>query len=151
MNVIQNSCLEIRDNKLSYEKSFIQLSNISQASVQKEVKHSYSFLAMLGVVVGIALICMYPNFPWIGLGILAISILLLLPTFIINRKKKYILILVTNSGNKVAFRCKQEAFLVEILEIIKNKISNTDNYSINLEDCTITNSQIGKENVMNSN
>lgn len=151
MNIIQNSCLEIKDNKLSYEKSFIQLSNISQAFVEKEVKHSYSFLGLLGIVVGIAVLCMYIDFPWIGLGILAISILLLLPTFIKNRKKKYILVLVTNSGSKVAFRCKQEDFLVEILEIIKNKISNTDNYLINLEDCTITNSQIGKENVMSSN
>lgn len=150
MNIIQNSCLEIKDNKLSYEKSFIQLSNISQASVEKETKNSYSILAVLGTIVGLVL-SLDVDFPWIGISILIFSILFLIPTFIQNRRKKYILILVTNSGGKVAFRCKQEEFLIEILELIKNKISNTSNYVINLEECTITNSQIGKDNVMNSN
>lgn len=150
MNVIQNSCLEIKDNKLSYEKSFVQLSNISQAFVEKESKNSYSYLAILGVIVG-SIFCFNVDFPWIGLGILAVSILLLLPTFIQNRRKKYILVLVTNSGSKIAFRCKQEDFLVQILELIKNKISASSNYLINLEDCTISNSQIGDQNVMNLN
>jgi len=148
MNIVQDSCLKIEDNKLSYEKSFIQLSNISQAFVEKEKKKAYSVVASLGIIVGLAL-SMDVDFPWIGISILIVSLLFILPTFIINRKKKYILVLVTNASWKVAFRCKDENFLMEVLELIKNKISNQSNYVINLEECTITNSQIGEKNVMN--
>ena len=58
------------------------------------------------------------------------------------------LVLVTNSAWKVAFRCKDENFLIEVLELIKSKISNNANYVINLEECTITNSQIGEKNII---
>ena len=150
MDIVQNSRLEIKENKLSYDKSFIQLSNISHAFVEKESKISYPPLAILGIIVGLVF-SMDVDFPWIGLIILAISILILLPTFIKNRNKKYILVLITNSSSKVGFRCKNEDFLVEILELIKNKISDSSNYIINLEECTITNSQIGEKNVMHSN
>ncbi len=150
MNIIENSCLKIEDNKLSYENFFIQLSNISQSSVEKEIKNSYRISAVLGAIVGF-IFCMDVDFPWIGIFIFSVSILFLLPTFIQNRKKHYILIIDTNSSSKFAFRCKEKAFLIKVLELIKNSISNNSSYIINLEQCTITNSQIGENNVMHSN
>lgn len=147
MNIVHDSSLKIKENILSYNKSFIQLSNISEAYVEKEEKSSYSLLGLLGLVVGIVF-SMDVDFPWIGLGILFLSIIRLLPTFIRNRKKKYILVIATNSSRKIAFRCKQEEFLLEVLELIKNAVDSKANYEINLEQCTISNSQIGNNNVI---
>ncbi len=111
MNIVQNSCLEIKENKLSYDKSFIKISNISQAFVKEEEKITYSIFAFLCAIIGFILFTK-PNTFWVGIIFLAFSILRIFPTFIKNANKKYILVLVINSGGSVGFRCKDENFLL---------------------------------------
>lgn len=136
--------LSIEKNIFEYEGSFLQISNISYATIIKERFHPNN-AALIAAVLGLIMLVLGSN-----LGVLGFILLLFGGSYIgwqwyqYNLLGQYLL-LQMNSGLTLKFPCADNKFLKGVLNVIRDRINNNmPNIvtTIDFSNSTITNSTV---------
>ena len=128
--VYKDSQLEIVKNIMTYEGSFLQLSNITQVWKGKIEKESLPVVPLLiGGIVGIVLLffsSISAFFAFLGVIVLGIVV------FVVYRHSQipqyYGLNIELNSGRTVAFSSTDVAFIAKAFEVLGNIVADRTEY-----------------------
>ena len=137
---------KIEKNIICYDESLIQISNISQVSIEPVPAKKFHLESILALMMGAYL---YMEVDWgknIGLilAVVAFAYISWYLLFNIASSKKY-LHLFLNSGQACYFICDDEVFLEHVVKVIKycmNNRSNNNKVKIDFANCKIYNSPI---------
>ena len=115
--------LSIQENVFEYEGAFLQIRNISYASVIKE-KFRPNTTALIAAILGLLLVIFASDLAPFGL-----MLLLLGGGYIGWQKYQYnllgqYLLLQMNSGLTLKFPCNDTKFLQSVLDVIRDRINN---------------------------
>ena len=136
--------LSIEKNVFEYEGSFLQISNISYATIIKE-KFRPNGAALIAAVLGLIMLILASD-----LGMVGFILLLLGGGYIgwqwyqYNLLGQYLL-LQMNSGLTLKFPCADSKFLKGVLDVIRDRINNNRPdivTKIDFSNSTITNSTV---------
>lgn len=164
VKVIETEELKIGDNSFCFQKSFVQLSNISQVQISPVPKLQYP-LRYIVIFIGSLLVMFSGLKSCLGAvfvssaeyyvaasGIIAavISGILLYRIYDYNKKCGEYLVLNLNSGKNLYFEGNNPRFLNEIMKVIQNCIDDKNLYYIvNMNECQIETVQTGDHNTVN--
>lgn len=148
---IETPTLTIEDNILKYKDSIIQISNIAKCEIAPEPPKPYPVWLFVGMIISVLLMF---NKDFISIGFFAVIIfgVIFYIIFTTNANLKTYFILELNSGSIVLFSSQNKDFLWEAQSVMIDCFNNKkESFVINFSDCTITHSQIGEDNFMNTN
>ncbi|MGL5435888.1 MAG: hypothetical protein ACRDBO_10890 [Lachnospiraceae bacterium] len=151
-NVICEPEVIIQNNIMSFKKSTIQLSNISQLAISPMPKKEYPMGLFFAVVIG--LLCFFVfqgNLRIIGMVAAVIGGLGIGYVYMENSDAGSYLMLDLNSGSKVLLSSKNESFLIEAQKAIEACLQGSEGITMNFNNCTIQRSNIGGQgNIVNN-
>lgn len=139
--------LVVKDNVIAFTDYFIQISNISEASISPIPAVPYPIIAIVLLLIGVILTLM-----GIGNSIVAVimGVLMLvigaIPIYKVYQKNKNrgeVLILDLNSGKKFYFKCYNRDFLREVLNVLKSCVNKeVKSITVDFSNSVISNSPI---------
>lgn len=142
---IETPELSISGNIMKWENSIIQLSNISSISTVPLSVQAFPWWTIILIVLGMSI---FDTSVLIALLMFAISAIIIFSWYQKNKeiKTKKFLVILTNSGISFSFLFNNKKFLDEVLHVLsciiaEGKTTN-HNIKININNSTITNSQV---------
>ena len=156
---IKTDNFKIENNIISFNNTILQISNISQISVEPEPKKKFNFWSILLIIAAIFSVFIaikidnnLIRFIFGFLGLIMYFVFYIYTSFFIDlgdRKEKYLYIYL-NSGNVHYFPCSNILFQKSVTEVIENCINNhyVNEIKVDFVNCKITNSPIA---VVNNN
>lgn len=150
---INTENFKIKNNIISFNNTLLQISNISQVSVEQGPKKKFNFWSILIFIIGILMVRKeYDDFI-AGLGIIivigVIFYVVILVSFNYRNDEVYLHIYLC-SGNIYSICCSDTRFLEDILEVIEYCINNhyVQEIKVDFMKCKLYNSPlvIGNKN-----
>ena len=139
-SVIKTDQLEIGENVFKYNRTVIQLSNISYFNIAPMTKMEYPMRAFVGAFIGLLLLFM--NQEILILAGLIVIVASVYEIYRINKNNNNLgeyLILRLNSGDVLHFSCYSKEFLYAIEGVIAQCFKDSEmKCKIDLKDCVIT-------------
>ncbi len=151
---VETSNLRIENNIISMGDILLQISNISQVSIEPIPKREFKLSAVFVLILGI-LGAMQRNEDIKAMGVMTIFVVTGYIIWIVieNTKEGNYLYIYMNSGNFYYIFCAEEVFLREVIEVLEYCINNhyVQEVCIDFENCILDNSPIivGNENEVN--
>lgn len=139
-SIIKTENLEIGGNIFKYNRTVIQLSNISCFNVAPMPKTGYPTWAFVGALIGLILL-FTKQMLLMMIGLIAIGFCVYEIYRITNSNNQLgeYLILSLNSGQVLYFSCYSKDFLYSVENVIADCFKNKNlKYNVNLKDCNIT-------------
>lgn len=135
----------ISGNLIKWENTMIQMANISYIATGNLILKPFPVLAIVCIVIGffifninvaIAAVLLIAGAIWIGAWYQDNE----------ERKKRIVLSIVMNSGTSLKIVFDDREFLMKVQKVMEKILmkggSGSQNIAINIQDCTITNSDI---------
>ncbi len=146
-SIIKTENLEIGGNVFRYNRSVIQLSNISYFDVASMPKAGYPMWAFMGALIGLVLLfTKQAMMIMIGLIMIGFCVYEIYKITDNNNRLGEYLILSLNSGEVLYFSCYSKDFLYSIESAIADCFRDKNlKYNINLRDCSITHQEGGMD------
>ncbi len=139
-NVIKTDQLEIGENVFKYNRTVIQLSNISYFNIAPMTKMEYPMRAFVGAFIGLLLLFM--NQEILILAGLIVIVASVYEIYRINKNNNNLgeyLILRLNSGDVLHFSCYSKDFFYAVEGVIAQCFKDSEmKCKIDLKDCVIT-------------
>lgn len=146
---MESPVLIVRDKVLICRNLIIQISSITKCEVGPEPPEPYPIWLIIALITG-GLLVFNEDFRTIGFFILIFFGFFFFIIFNANSNLETYFILELNSGSTLLFSSPDKDFLLNAEnEIIKCFNDKKGDCIINFSDCTIQQSQIGKNNFMN--
>lgn len=143
---IETPSLVIKKNIMTWDNTMIQISSISLISAANIDTTPFPLLAALAVLIGLMLL---GTSPLLALLLIAVGGVWIYFWYKENEKRKMgaILTIRMNSGHNLYFKFSDRNFLLRVVQILEQIITNGNNnqISVNISDCTIT----GNAHVLN--
>ena len=149
---IETDQMAIRNNTLSFENHFLQISNISQVSKSRQSRMSYSKAPFILIIIGAILLALFFIDPqlWVialGLILIAIGSVKIAKVDRYNRSLGGYLTILLNSGSSFHLYSPNYDFLDDVMKVIMSCAdSGRANYVIDLKNSVIT---VGNYNKVN--
>lgn len=144
--IVETKQLHIHCNTFIYDDSIIQMENISRISVAPMEKKKIPTWAIICVILGVVVMSMNVL---MGVGIICVGGIYSAHILIENLSLGHYLTLELNSGRILYFPGKDEAFLNRIMRVMGDCMNDRNTgYTINMGQATITNMQIGDDNII---
>ena len=144
---INTSKLVVKDNVIAFTDYFIQISNISEASISPMPAAPYPIIAIVLLLIGIILTLMGIRNSIVAVIIGVIMLIIgAIPIYKVHQKNKNrgeVLILGLNSGKKFYFKCYNRNFLRDVLNVLKSCVNKeVKSITVDFSNSIISNSPI---------
>lgn len=146
---IETKNLRIEKNIISFNDLILQISNISQVSIEPLPKKNFNIISIVTLFLGIfGLIQRDEKIQIYGILFILITIGYFIWLYVVNSAKGKYLYLYMNSGSYYYIFCRNELFLDSVMDVIESCINNhyTKEINIDLVDCKLYNSPFVVEN-----
>lgn len=144
---ISTNNFKIEKNVISFNDTLLQISNISQVSVEPISKYKFNFLSLIAGIIGFLMTKEKYNELIQAFGIIIISVvityIIIIVLFNFYNDERY-LHLYLNSGNVYIFYCTDLYFMKEVMKVIEYCINNhsVKKIRIDFDKCKVYNSPI---------
>lgn len=145
---------KIEKNVICFNESLIQISNISQVSIELVPAKKFHLSSIAILILGLYIVWTDNLTRDLGITIVVVALIYIVWYLLFNTgsSRRY-LYLYLNSGQACYFICNDEFFLKDVVKVIKYCINNhsVNKVKIDFENCEIYNSPItvGNRNEVN--
>lgn len=151
---IETSNFRVENNIICFENTILQISNISQITIEPARPMKFNYWSVVAVIVGVLCLCAKGVDAIQTVGLIATlggAVYILTAVILISdEKSKNFLFIYLNSGIFYSFLCEDEIFLAEVMMVLEYCINNhsIQDTIIDFIGCKLYNSPIisGKEN-----